>query len=201
MIMNSKTIAALFLALACAACAPSGNSNPANKSPNDGVANQENRTALSLFYGNYQVISQNGEPITGTADSLACSTNATIGNSVQSYPVSGSDERYTMGTFTDANGVAVKSDDIWVSPGVLEFSNKPACSDFHMFVFEDRGKWRMGDDFVEYTFNGTLKRDGEDVTFDDTMRVDRLSDGNIQVQMTSSTTDGAVTGTWVLAPR
>jgi hypothetical protein len=106
-----------------------------------------------------------------------------------------------MDTFIDANGEAVKSDDIWVSPGVLVYSNAPSCSDFHMYVFEDRGRWRMGKDFVEYTFNGTLVRNGQEVTFDDSLRVDRLNDGQVQVQMNSKTSDGEFSGTWVLAPQ
>jgi hypothetical protein len=197
-----KTLAALALVLVCAACAPAGNSAPKNAAFNDGIANQENRTALSLFYGDYTVVSQNGDAIAGTDDALTCSTDATIANSVATYPISGGGGDYAMETFTDANGDIVKSDDIWISPGVLYYSDALACSDFHMYVFEDRGKWRMGKDFVEYTFDGTLTRnDGEQVTFDSSLRADRLSDGQVQVQMHSKTSDGEFSGTWVLAPR
>jgi hypothetical protein len=70
-----------------------------------------------------------------------------------------------------------------------------------MSVFEGRGSWRMGKDFVEYRFNGSLLRAGQTVSFDDVLRVDRLADGNIQIQMNSKTTDGEVSGTWIAEPQ
>lgn len=201
-----KRLAALVLLLASAGCAPSNTSNSTPQGPNDGVVQQENRTALSLFYGDYVTIAQNGDAISATLtgeQTLTCSTDATIGNAVASHPVSGATNgsTYDMGVFTDASGALVKSDEIWIAPGVLLFDNHPACTDYHMSVFADRGRWRMGTDFIEYHFQGTLKRNGEDVTFDDSLRVDRLEDGTVQVQIDSKTSDGDLAGTWLLQPK
>lgn len=202
--LTMKRIAALALVLTCAACAPAGGNGSGTKNPVDGIVGQENRTALSMFYGDYTTVSQNGEEISATDGDLTCGTDAQIANAVATYPVSGAQDgsTYTMGQYTDPKtGEVVKSDDVWVAPGALEFDGQAACTDYHMNVFEDRGHWRMGKDFIEYTFSGTLLRDGQEITFDDYLRINQIENGQVQVQMNSKTTDGEINASWVLKPR
>jgi hypothetical protein len=199
-----KHLIALSVVLICSACARSNSSGP-QPAPAQPQADKVTVTALDAFFGDYETVVQNDSDVVGTYESdtaLTCDTLTQIGKATMHRKTDTEDAVFYADGFTDpATGAVVKANEIWVAPGVVMFDSGAACTDYPMMIFADRGQWRYGDTFVEYSFQGDLLNGTKTESFDDYLRIDKLENGQLKVTMSSEGTNAQFGGTFVLQPK
>lgn len=168
--------------------------------------------SLSAFFGNYDVLQQDGKPVVPSGkfmgQDFSCEIFGQIGKAnleraiaPKSPDMSRTVETLLADFFDLTTKAPIAAEQLWVSPGIITGSSGiEACDEVNFTVFPDRGEWNQSADTDEYRFNGKVAHKDLDGSFSEKVFSEHIvakSVGTKQVEL--SVDDGAgFRKTWLL---